>query len=64
MEMLGAVCMARFAAMLYFLFKFIAASNALAAYMFWVESKGIEHPSKTEFNACRKEVLRQQFKWD
>ena len=34
MEMLGAVCMALFAAMLYFLFKFIAASNALAAYMF------------------------------
>lgn len=62
MEMLGAVCVALFAAMLYFLFKFIAASNALTAYMFWVESKGIEHPSKAEFNACRKEVLRQQFK--
>ncbi len=62
MEMLGAVCVALFAAMLYFLFKFIAASNALTAYMFWVESKGIEHPSKAEFNDCRKEVLRQHFK--
>ena len=60
--MLGAVCVALFAATLYVLLKFIAASNALTAYMFWVESKGIEHPSKAEFNACRKEVLRQHFK--
>ena len=62
MDSLGAICVVLFAAMLYFLFKFIAASNALTAYMFWAESKGIEHPSKAEFNACRKEVLRQQFK--
>ena len=30
--------------------------------MFWVESKGIEHPTKDEFEACRKEVIRQRFK--
>ena len=47
---------------LYFLLKFIVTSNALAAYMFWVESTGIEHPTKDEFEAYRKEVIRQRFK--
>ena len=42
---------------LYFLLKFIVTSNALA-----VESKGIAHPSKAEFEMCRKEVIRQRFK--
>ena len=48
--------------MIYFLLKFIVTSNALLAYMFWVESKGIKHPSQQEFDVCRKEVIRQRFK--
>ena len=50
MDMLGAACVILLVGMIYFLLKFIVTSNALSAYMFWVESKG------------RKEVIRQRFK--
>ncbi len=62
MDMLGAACVILLVGMIYFLLKFIVTSNALSAYMFWVESKGIKHPSQQEFDVCRKEVIRQRFK--
>ena len=62
MDVLGWSCGFLLVMTLYFLLKFIVTSNALAAYMFWVESKGIAHPSKAEFEMCRKEVIRQRFK--
>ena len=56
------LCVVLIGATVYCFLKFIATSNALEAYMFWVESKGIEHPTKDEFEACCKEVIRQRFK--